>query len=105
MSAWLGAATQPHREAMGVLKQECLDSSWVSRDTCNCFAVLFVSGKVLIVLTKHGNNSHRKSFPLKDIQVQDLEVHNVYYRNNLKIIARSLHKIKCADSIFLQCGM
>ena len=30
MSAWL-AATQPHREAMGVLKQECLDSSWVSK--------------------------------------------------------------------------
>ena len=66
MSAWLGAATQPHSEAMGVLKQECLDSSWVSTEYTS--SVCEEQSKLLIVLTKkNGNNSHRKSSPLKKI--------------------------------------
>ena len=72
--------------------QFCL---WRAIQTFNCFD------------KKNGNNSHRKSSPLKKIFKFKTrsEVHNVYYRNNLKIITPSLHKIKCADSIFPQCGI
>ena len=78
MSAWLSAASQQHREAtlaMGVLKQECCDSSWVSKSV------------------HYENNSHRKFCPLKIFKFKT-EVHNVYYRNNLKIISLSFSFIE-----------